>query len=128
MAYCNALNYLLESDDHHTVLGPIGVCAWEKTKEENYAARQFKSLLSKAHPEMVNSFLRAPFAGIADREVLCRDRLYTVALAGNAGRVVVYHWFDQTLNEAIVNFKRWWEDLQAVSLYPSSKNTKDGDK
>jgi CRISPR-associated protein Csd1 len=128
IAYCNALNYLLESDDHHTVLGPIGVCTWEKTNEVPDAPKQFKSLLSKAHPEMVNAFLRAPFAGIADREVLRRDRLYTVALAGNAGRVVVYHWLDQTLNQAIVSFKRWWEDVQIVSLYPSSKNAKDGDK
>ena len=126
IAYCNALNYLLESDDHRTILGPIGICTW--TKEVSEAPRQFKFLTSKAYPEAVNDFLRAPFAGIADREVLHRDRLYTVALSGNAGRVVVCHWLDQTLDEAIANFKRWWDDLMIVSHYPYAKKTKNGDK
>lgn len=124
IAYCNSLNYLLETDDYHTFLGPIGVCVWEKTNEVPDAPKHFKSLLSKAHPEMVDSFLRAPFAGI-DREVLHRDKLYTVALIGNAGRVVVCHWMDQTLGEAIAHFKRWWENLQIVNFYQGSKKTKD---
>jgi CRISPR-associated protein Csd1 len=119
-AYCNALNYLLENDDYHTFLGPVGVCAWEKTNEVPDAPRQFKLLLSKAHPEMVNTFLRAPFAGVK-RNVLHQDRLYTVALVGNAGRVMVCHWLDQTLEEAIRHFSRWWEDLRVVSCYQRSK-------
>lgn len=126
IAYCNALNYLLESDDHRTILGPIGICTW--AKEVSEAPKQFKFLTSKAYPEAVHDFLRAPFAGIADREVLHRDRLYTVALSGNAGRVVVCHWLDQTLDEAIANFKRWWDDLLIVSHYPYVKKTKGDDK
>jgi CRISPR-associated protein Csd1 len=121
IAYCNALNYLLENDDHHTFLGPIAVCAWEKTNEIPDAPKQFKILLNKAHPEMVNAFLRSPFAGIVDREVLHRDRLYTVALSGNAGRVVVCHWLDQTMDEAIDHFKRWWDDLKIVSFYQKTE-------
>jgi len=124
IAYCNALNYLLQNDDYHTFLGPIAVCAWEKTNEIPDAPKQFKLLLSKAHPEMVNAFLRAPFAGIK-REVLHQDRLYTVALIGNAGRIAVCHWLDQTLDEAIVHFKSWWENLQVVSFYQRSKEAKD---
>lgn len=119
ITYCNALNYLLENEDHHTVLGPIGVCTWEKMQALPDAPKTFKSLLSKAHPETVESFLQAPFAGI-EREILHKDRLYTVALSGNAGRVVVCHWLDQTVNEAIINFKRWWDDLRIISYYLSA--------
>lgn len=123
IAYCNALNYLLEDDDHHIVLGPLGICIW--AKEVDRASGQFKAMLGKAYPEQVKGFLRAPFAGIADREVLKRDRLYTVALAGNAGRVVVQHWLDQTLDEAISHFAKWWDDLQIVNVYsPVSPNKK----
>lgn len=114
-AYALALNKLLEDDDTHLNVGPLSVCFWSKSIKQ--APGQFKSMLDRAYPEQVAEFLRAPFAGIADREVLRRDRLYTVALAGNAGRVVVQHWLDQTLNEAIDNFKRWWEDLQVPGLY-----------
>ncbi len=126
IAYCNALNYLLESDDHRTILGPVGICTW--AKEVSEAPKQFNFLTSKAYPEAVNDFLRAPFAGIADREVLHRDRLYTVALTGNAGRIVVCHWLDQTLDEAIVNFKRWWDDLMIVRHYQHAKEKKGGEK
>jgi len=125
IAYCNALNYLLESDDHRTILGPVGICTW--AKEISEAPKQFNFLTSKAYPEAVNDFLRAPFAGV-DREILHGDRLYTVALTGNAGRVVVCHWLDQTMDEAIVNFKRWWYDLMIVRHYPYAKKTKGGEK
>ncbi len=114
-AYALALNKLLEDDDTHMNIGTLSVCFWSKSIKQ--APGQFKSMLDRAYPEQVAEFLRAPFAGIADREVLKRDRLYTVALAGNAGRVVVQHWLDQTLNEAIYNFKRWWEDLRVAGLY-----------
>lgn len=114
-AYALAINRLLEDDDTHLNIGPLSVCSWAKSIKQ--APGRFKSMFDKAYPEQVSEFLRAPFPGIADREVLKRERLYTVALAGNAGRVVVQHWLDQTLDEAINNFKRWWEDLQIASLY-----------
>lgn len=120
-AYALALNDLLDKDDTHLVLGPLAICFW--TKAVTVAPGQFKSLLDRAYPEQVRDFLRAPFAGV-DQEVLHHDRLYTVALSGNAGRVVVQHWLDQTLDEAISHFARWWKDLEINSLYTPSP-TKD---
>ncbi len=117
-SYALAINEFLRQEDNHINIGPLSVCFWSKVISE--VPGQFKSMLSRAYPEQVRDFLLAPFAGISDREVLRRDRLYTAALAGNAGRVVVCHWLDQTLGEAIVNFKRWWEDIQIVSFYGDS--------
>ena len=112
-AYALALNELLANEDTHLNLGPLSVCFWAKAVPQ--AARQFNLLLSKAHPDQVHEFLRGPFAGV-EREVLKRDRLYTVALSGNAGRVVVQHWIDQTLDEAVRHFAQWWADLEIVPV------------
>ncbi len=117
-SYALAINEFLRQEDNHINIGPLSVCFWSKVNIE--VPGQFKSMLSRAYPEQVRDFLLAPFAGISGREPLRRDRLYTAALAGNAGRVVVCHWLDQTLNEAIVNFNHWWGDLQIVSVYSAS--------
>jgi CRISPR-associated protein Csd1 len=122
-AYALALNKLLDDEDTHLNMGPISVCIWAKMVPK--ASGQFKAMLGKAYPEHVKEFLRAPFAGLVDREVLNRDRLYTVALSGNAGRVVVQHWLDQTLDEAASHFAKWWNDLQIISVYqPASADKK----
>jgi CRISPR-associated protein Csd1 len=117
-SYALAINEFLRQEDNHINIGPLSVCFWSKVISE--VPGQFKSMLSRAYPEQIRDFLLAPFAGISDREVLRRDRLYTAALAGNAGRVVVCHWLDQTLDEAIVNFNHWWDDLQIVGFYSDS--------
>jgi CRISPR-associated protein Csd1 len=116
--YALAINELLRHDDTHINIGPVSVCFWSKNLSQ--IPGYIKSLLNKAHPEQIRDFLRAPFAGI-DREVLRRDRLYMVSLSGNAGRVVVYHWLNQTLGEAIANFDRWLKDLNIVGIYSTAK-------
>lgn len=120
-SYALGLNELLANDDTHYNLGPLSVCFWSRAVPQ--AARQFNVLMSKAYPEAVRDFLRAPFAGV-EREVLRRDRLYTVALSGNAGRVVVQHWIDQTLDEAIRHFHQWWTDLDIVPVVALTAETK----
>ncbi|MCX5807410.1 MAG: type I-C CRISPR-associated protein Cas8c/Csd1 [Proteobacteria bacterium] len=114
-SYVLAVNEFLKQEDNHINIGPISICFWSKVISE--VPGQFKSMLNRAYPEQIRNFLLTPFAGITDREVLRRDRLYTVALTGNAGRVVICHWLDQTLDDAVANFKRWWDDLQIVNFY-----------
>ncbi|MEX1028103.1 MAG: type I-C CRISPR-associated protein Cas8c/Csd1 [Candidatus Paceibacterota bacterium] len=122
-AYGLALTALLKDEDQHINLGPVAICSW--AKDTPHAGKQFQRLLNKAYPEHVGKFLRGPFAGDVERDILNRDRLYTVALAGNAGRIVVQHWLDQPLREAIDNFRRWWDELKIVSLFADSeKSTK----
>ena len=117
-SYALAINEFLKREDNHINIGPLSICFWSKIISE--VPGQFKSMLNRAYPEQIRDFLLTPFAGITDREVLRRDRLYTAALAGNAGRVVICHWLDQTLDEAVANFKRWWDDLQIVNFYIGS--------
>jgi CRISPR-associated protein Csd1 len=114
-SYALALTDILKDDDQHLTLGPVAVCCWAKATPQ--AGRQFLRLLSRAYPEHVRDFLRAPFAGEMDREVLHKERLSTVAISGNAGRVVVQHWLDQPLADAVDHFRAWWDDLQIVAMF-----------
>jgi CRISPR-associated protein Csd1 len=117
-AYALALNDLLADEGLHYNVGPMAVCFW--ANEHDDAAKQMNWLLNKAFPEQVKAFLRQPFEGKFDREVLNRERIYTIALAANAGRVVVLHWLSQTLEEALGNLAKWKDDLELLSLYPES--------
>ncbi len=120
-AYALALMELLRSEDNHINLGSVAICSWAKNSPK--AASQFGRHLNKAYPEEVAKFLKAPFAGDADREVMQSDRLYTIALTGNAGRVVIQHWLSQTLDEAAKHFEQWWSDLQIAPMFSERATT-----
>ena len=114
-SYALGINELLDDEDTHCKLGPVSVCSW--ARETRSAGRVFSSLLRRASPNQVVEFLRAPFAGDPNRQILYRDRLFTVALTGNQGRVVVRHWLDQTIEQAVESFRQWWNDIQIVEIY-----------
>jgi CRISPR-associated protein Csd1 len=120
-AYALAINELLRDEDHHLNLGPLSVCIW--TKEDPQVGKLIRRLLSRAYPEQVRDFLKKPFAGIAEREIVKRERIYTAALSGNAGRVVVRHWLEVTLAQAVDSFAKWDSHLRIVRLYPEMDPT-----
>lgn len=119
-SYALALNNILDDNDTHLNLGPVSVCFWARYDQK--ISGLFNSLLNKAYPEQVKDFLMAPFSGISDREVLRKEKLYTVAFKGNAGRVAVQYWLEQPLETAQNNFAQWWADLQIISLYKQADN------
>jgi CRISPR-associated protein Csd1 len=115
IAYCDALNFLLADDDHHYRVDPIVFCFWCRDSTE--AHRIVNLILNKAYPEQVRDMFAAPYGGRPPQDPTQSDRLYTVALSGNAGRVIVKRWLDQTLAEASANLHQWWEDLQIIPVY-----------
>ncbi|MBM4430580.1 MAG: hypothetical protein FJ026_09590, partial [Chloroflexi bacterium] len=121
IGYCNALNYLLDNDDHHLVVRPMVVCFW--AKQQQASSRFFAQMLNKPEPRAVQDFLKSPWAGL-DRQLAKQDLFYSVTLSGNAGRVVVRHWMQQTLEEAVENIRRWFEDLQMVEIWQPSEEVK----
>jgi CRISPR-associated protein Csd1 len=114
-SYALALNNILDDNDTHLNLGPLSICFWARYDQKTSGL--FNSLLNKAYPEQVKDFLKAPFSGISDREILRKEKLYTVAFKGNAGRVAVQYWLEQPLETAQKNFAQWWNDLQIIPLY-----------
>ena len=112
-SYALALNKILDDNDTHLNLGPLSVCFW--ARHDHKISGLFNLLLNKAYPEQVKDFLVSPFSGISDREILRKEKLYTVAFKGNAGRVAVQYWLEQPLETAQINFVHWWNDLQIVS-------------
>ncbi len=108
-AYTNALNFLLRDRDHSLKIGNTALCFWARQSEE--VTRRMSRLLDRPRPEAVRDFLKSPFAGDADRAPLKHDRFYSVTLGGNSGRVVVRHWMQTTVEQAVENFKQWFMDL-----------------
>jgi len=111
-AYCVALKWLLEQATHSVRIGPAVVCFWarESEAETDFLAH----MLDRPEPDNVRAFLRAPWAGV-NRELLQRDKFFSVTLAGNTGRIIVRHWMQMTLDAVHENLHRWFEDLEIVS-------------
>ncbi len=116
-AYTNGLNYLLRDRDHSVRLGGTALLFW--AKQSDAATTRLSRLLDRPRPEAVQRFLRAPFAGDDEATLLKHDRFYSVTLGGNAGRVIVRHWMQSTVEQAIENFRRWFADLDIVTLRES---------
>ncbi len=108
-AYCVALNWLLDRADHSLRLGQTTLCFW--AQENEASSGLFARLLNRPDPQSVAQFIRSPWAGI-ERELARRDRFCAVTLAGNAGRIVVKHWLQVPLDQAVENFRQWFADLE----------------
>jgi CRISPR-associated protein Csd1 len=122
-AYCSALNYLLGQEDHNIRIGQTSVCFW--AKETKQASSLIAQMFNRPKVENVKAYFKQIRSGI-NRELLQKDKFYSVTLSGNAGRIVVRHWLHITLEEALANFEQWFEDLQIMpygvpSVYDNPK-------
>jgi CRISPR-associated protein Csd1 len=122
-AYCVALNWMIGEADHSLRLGQTSLCFW--TREPDSAGNLFARLLNRPDPQSVAQFLKSPWAGI-ERELARRDQFFAVTLAGNSGRIVIRHWLQQPLDQAIQNFHDWFADLE-INV-PPKPETKAGKK
>ncbi len=108
--YALGVNHLLDDNDTHFSVGTVAFCFWAKHSES--VVRKVNHLLNNPDPTAVRRFLEMPFEGITDREIIQRDRLYSVALScPNKGRIAVDYWIDRPLEESINSFSKWWADL-----------------
>jgi CRISPR-associated protein Csd1 len=108
-AYCVALNWMLEHEDHSLRLGQTSLCFW--AQQTAAAGNFFARMFNRPDPKSVADFLKSPWAGI-ERELARKDQFFAVTLAGNSGRIVVRHWLQEPLDQAIENFHRWFADLE----------------
>ncbi len=124
-AYSVALNYLIGSSDHSVRIGQTTLCFWPA---QTAIAKTPFAFLNKPDPKVVRDFIRTPFAGV-EREIARRDRFYAVTLAGNSGRIVIRHWMDISLEQAVENLHTWFQDLEiAIPARPPKKAAKAGTK
>lgn len=112
-AYCNGLNALLNREENCLVVGGTALCFW--AKESETASSFFARMLRSPDPLKVAQFLKAPWAGI-ERHAARLEDFYSVALCGNAGRIVVRHWMQTTVEAARENFLQWFRDLELVDM------------
>lgn len=112
-AYCNALKFLLSQEDHSLRIGQTSVCFWARETKE--ASSFFERMLKRPDPAGVAEFLKVPWAGV-NRELAKHDQFFSVTLSGNAGRIVVRHWIQITLEAARENLHQWFTDLEIVTF------------
>lgn len=111
-AYCVALNWLLGQADHSLRLGQTSLCFWTRRTDSSPAL--FARLLNRPDPKSVADFIKSPFAGLS-RELARQNQFYAITLAGNSGRIVVRHWLQVTLEQAMEAFGRWFTDLEIIT-------------
>ncbi|MBM4043811.1 MAG: type I-C CRISPR-associated protein Cas8c/Csd1 [Planctomycetes bacterium] len=129
-SYALALQSLLDSESTSVRLGQSVLCFW--AREEPQAGDFFARMLNRPDPASVANFLGNPWSGL-DRDLAKRDAFYSVTLAGNAGRVVIRHWMEQTVDSAREHFHDWFRDLDIQTIRSSGsaegkKRTKKTDK
>ena len=118
-AYATALNWMLDHPDHHLRVGAACIVFWARKTIQ--ASSLFARFLNQPQPEAVRKFLVSPWAGV-EREMAKMDEFYAVTLTGNAGRIVVKHWVQEPLENAIDHLHKWFTDLDlAVPPRPESK-------
>lgn len=120
-SYALGLQSLLDSDNHSVRIGPLALCFWAKRMDE--ASSFFARMLKRPDPHAVAEFIKSPWAGI-DRNLARSENFFSVTLAGNAGRIVVRHWMQTTVEAARENLKRWFEDLEIVPFGESDEQAK----
>jgi len=108
-AYCVALNWMLEHEDHSLRLGQTSLCFW--AQQTAAVGNFFAKMFNRPDAKSVANFLKSPWAGI-ERELARKEQFFAVTLAGNSGRIVVRHWLQEPLDQAIENVHRWFADLE----------------
>lgn len=108
-AYSRALQFLVDHNDHHVVVGKTKLCFWTREREEGSGF--FAKLLTSPDPKSVRDFIKDTWFGIP-RELAKKDEFYAVTLTGNSGRIVVKHWLQVPLDQAVEKFRQWFKDLK----------------
>jgi CRISPR-associated protein Csd1 len=115
-AYTNALNFLVSNPKYRLRIGDTALCFWaQKTDSVGFMVAD---LLSEPTQDTIKNFMTRPFAGDANLEDFDKEKFYSVTIGGNSGRVVVRNWMQMTVRQAVENFRKWFQDLQIVSLMP----------
>jgi len=124
-AYSVALNYLIAHADYSVRIGASCLCFWPA---QTAIANTPFAFLNKPDPKVIRDFVHSPFSGI-ERDLARRDRFFAVTLVGNSGRIVVRHWIDVSLEQAVENLHLWFSDLDlAVPARPPKNSPKAGEK
>ena len=123
-AYSKGLQFLVDHAEHHVAIGKTKLCFWAA---ETPIAKTPFGFLNRPDPKVIRDFVRAPFAGV-ERDIVRRERFYAVTLAGNSGRIVVRHWMDVSLEQAVGNLHQWFLDLEIATPERPPRKAKPGEK
>jgi CRISPR-associated protein Csd1 len=118
--YTYALNYLLVEEKHYLKIGNTKLLFWAGTSED--ATDLIAELLEKPDELTIKDFLAKAKTGVFATKLKYDDRVFSVILGGNSGRVVVRHWLQIPLKEFIENVESWYEDLELIKFRSHEKD------
>lgn len=108
---CNALNYLLASDQHSMRVGKAVFLYWTR----NAAPFDLWNLLKQPTEEQVGQVLASARVGSRVSEVASAD-FFVLSLSANASRIVVRDYHETTLARVQEALAKWFDRLALVSL------------
>jgi CRISPR-associated protein Csd1 len=122
-AYTNALNFLVSNPKHRFRIGNTALCFWAQKSDE--VSDLIFDLFEQGNEKTLKDFLKKPFVGDDNLTKFKEEKFYSVTLSGNSGRIVVRNWMQTTVQQAIKNFEKWFEDLDIqIFGYSSSQDGK----
>jgi CRISPR-associated protein Csd1 len=121
-AYVLALNDLLRPGEHRRGataskvvrtrfdVAKTAFLFWTRSPSDD----DWYALLHEAQPEQVHQLLGAPFSGFEPPEVR-QNEFFMVAICGNGARLVIRHWFHDSLTAVRRNIRSWFASLQMAN-------------
>lgn len=108
-AYVLALNDLLKSGsvqrrDH----AGVAFVFWTKLA----VGDEISDLIESAKPEQVGKLLQLDAKAVRDP-----DQFYFLGVSGNGGRLLVRHWYHESLTQVKENVKAWFEGLKIANVF-----------
>jgi CRISPR-associated protein Csd1 len=111
-AYVLALNALLSSRNQHRIDHQgVAYLFWLRTPPSEFDAM---AVLEEADPQQVHRLLtlqQNAWVGLTPNE------FYLLAVSGNGGRLVVKHWFHETLQKILSNVADWFQGLSVLDCF-----------
>lgn len=107
-AYLAAIQYLSKQEDHWLSIGPAWLCFWAAEMEA--VSSYFARLLNRPDSQTVRAFMVTPWSGFQQPPNRL-ERFIAITFSAAGPRIIIKDWLQMTVQDAEINFKKWFEDL-----------------
>jgi CRISPR-associated protein Csd1 len=109
--YLAAIQYLSGQEDHWLPVGRAWLCFW--AKETEAISNHFARLLKQPDSKTIREFLVTPWKGFQQPPNKL-ERFIAITFSAAGPRIIVKDWLQLTVQDAEINFKKWFEDLEII--------------
>jgi CRISPR-associated protein Csd1 len=121
-AYLAALQELSKRKNNWLAIGPSWLCFW--AVETEVASDFFALLLTRPDSKTVREFMTTPWSGV-EHKPNDLEPFIAITFSAAGPRIIVKHWLQTTLGQAVRNFQEWFKDL-TIAPYGVTTLEEDG--